>query len=573
MRYRRGRGALLGALVLAVLAPPGAAVGVPGTAAATAPEFSVLAADGVPAARVAAAARAAGGTVERVNDAVGLLTVRAPQADRAAGFAERLGGAAGVLAVAPVEVIGRVPALAGLAARLPAVPQAAVPHAAVPHAAVPGSPGPRPAGPRADPLDGNLWGLTAIHADRARKRQDGDKRVLVGVIDTGIDGRHPDIAPNFDRKRSRNFTHDIPFDSLGARFDGPCEVRSCVDPADVDDGGHGTHVAGTIAAAVNGRGVSGVAPGVTLVNLRAGQDSGFFLLQSVVDALTYAGDIGVDVVNMSFFLDPWVFNCPDNAADTAAQKAVQKVTLIAMARATRYAAAHGVTQVGAYGNDGMDAERDPQVDLESPDIADAGAVHPRVVDRRSCKILPQDLPEVLNIGAVGPSGAKAGYSTYGARMVVSAPGGWTDDYAGTPEGYVAQNRILSTWPRGVAKAEGMIDGAGLVTPAGDDAGLVRECTSTCAYYLYAEGTSMATPHAAGVAALIVSQYGRTGSYGKGLGMRPADVRRILIASATHRACGNAATELLTYGGTCSGSASFNTFYGHGTVDAYAAVTR
>ena len=48
------------------------------------------------------------------------------------------------------------------------------------------------------------------------KHQQGDTRVLVGIIDTGIDGSHPDIAPNFDASLSRNFTVDIPL------IDGDC---------------------------------------------------------------------------------------------------------------------------------------------------------------------------------------------------------------------------------------------------------------------------------------------------------------------------------------------------------------
>lgn len=566
-QLRRGT-ALFGALALvAAMATLTPAARADAPSADAGREYSVLVADGVPAGRVAAQARAAGATVERVNAAVGLLTVRAVRD----GFADRMRRSADVAALAPVGVIGRLPDLLGLPAGLPTRLPPVLPGAV----AAPGPVKARPAGPKADSLDPRLWNLTTIHADGARKLQDGDRRVLVGVIDGGVDGRHPDIAPNFDRKRSRNFTRDIPFDALGAAFDGPCEVPSCIDPADADDGGHGTHVAGTIAAAVNGRGISGVAPGVTIVNLRGGQDAGYFLLQPVVDAITYAADIGVDVINMSFFLDPWVFNCPDNPADTPAQQAAQKVTLGAMARAVQYADERGVTSLGAYGNDGQDAERTPQLDLESPNISDgSGLVHPRLVDRSSCKILPQDLPQVMAVGAVGPSGAKSGYSTYGNRMAVSAPGGWTDDLAGTPDGGVQENKVLSTWPEPVARAEGMIDRTGNVTAAGRDAGLLRECRGgTCAYYLYAEGTSMATPHAAAVAALIVSQHGRAGLYGPGLGMRPADVRRILEATATPRACGDPTAELLTYGASCSGDATFNTFYGHGTVDALAAVKR
>ena len=172
-----------------------------------------------------------------------------------------------------------------------------------------------------------------IHAtvDGSYRKSIGDKRVLVGVIDTGIDGSHPDIAPNFNQQLSRNFTTDIPL------IDGPCEYPSCVDPANEDDDGHGTHVAGTIAAALNGLGIAGVAPGVTLVNIRAGQDSGYFFLQETVDALTYAGDIGVDVVNMSFYTDPWLYNCPNNPADSPEAQQEQRTIIVATQRAVIYA--------------------------------------------------------------------------------------------------------------------------------------------------------------------------------------------------------------------------------------------
>ncbi len=133
-----------------------------------------------------------------------------------------------------------------------------------------------------------------INAPAAHAIERGDKRVTVGIMDTGVQADHPDLAPNFDAKKSRNLTTDIP------AIDGPREYASCVDPANVDDNGHGTHVAGTIGAALNGRGLSGVAPGVNLVNVRAGQDSGYFFLGPVTNALTYSGDIGIDVVNMSF---------------------------------------------------------------------------------------------------------------------------------------------------------------------------------------------------------------------------------------------------------------------------------
>ena len=90
------------------------------------------------------------------------------------------------------------------------------------------------------------------------RKQQGSRAVRVGIIDTGIDGSHPDIAPNFNRALSRNFTFDIPTAPNGEVVDGPCAEeadQSCADGRDVDDNGHGTHVAGTIGGALNGIGI------------------------------------------------------------------------------------------------------------------------------------------------------------------------------------------------------------------------------------------------------------------------------------------------------------------------------
>jgi lantibiotic leader peptide-processing serine protease len=200
--------------------------------------------------------------------------------------------------------------------------------------------------------------------------QPGDRGVTVGIIDTGIDGSHPDVAANVNAGLSRSFTTDIPFDPLGNEIDGPCATDpdgSCSAPANVDENGHGTHVSGSVAAAANGRWIAGVAPNVTLVNLRAGQDSGFFFLQPSVDALTYAGDHGVDVVNMSYFIDPWLFNCRNHPEDSPAEQLEQQTIIKATERALRYAHQRGVTLVAAAGNGATDISK-PVEDTTSPDF-------------------------------------------------------------------------------------------------------------------------------------------------------------------------------------------------------------
>jgi subtilisin family serine protease len=228
-------------------------------------------------------------------------------------------------------------------------------------------------------------------ADGSYAVERGRKAVRVGIIDTGVDGHHPDIAPNFRADLSRNFTTDIP------AIDGPCEEepdRSCEDANDVDEDGHGTHVASTIGSPLNGVGIGGVAPNVSLVNLRAGQDSGFFFIGPTVDALTYAGDHGIDVVNMSFYVDPWLFNCPDNPADSPAEQFQQRLIIAAVQRAVDYARAHGVTVVSALGNENTDLGN-PTADATSPDYPE-GTERERVIDN-SCIDVPAESNGVISV--------------------------------------------------------------------------------------------------------------------------------------------------------------------------------
>jgi subtilisin family serine protease len=334
-----------------------------------------------------------------------------------------------------------------------------------------------------------------------------------------------------------------------------------------------------VAADDNGFGIGGVAPDARLVNLRAGQDSGYFFLYETVAALVEAGNLRLDVVNMSFYTDPWLYNCQSRAdyiegtvtdEEIAQQATIRRLVLAALT----YAYDRGVTLVAAAGNGHTNYATPTRFDDTSPDYPPDTA-RPRTVTD-NCLDLPSEAPQVISVSAVGPSTAKADYSNYGLGDVeVSAPGGWFRDNFGTPQHRVPGNMILSSYPLDVAIEEELADENGIPV----DAFSIRYCNSrgVCGFYTYLQGTSMASPHAAGVAALIIDRYGRTTRRG-GKALNPAVVRRILEESAVDHACPAGGVEDYTAEGrpadwnaVCEGTTDENGLYGEGIVNAANAV--
>src|SRR5207237_8331155 len=125
-----------------------------------------------------------------------------------------------------------------------------------------------------DTLSPLQWDMRQIHTPEAHAITGGSPAVLVGDIDTGLDYTHPDLAQNVDDANSVNCVNNgVPV---------PGKVA-----ADADNG-HGTHTAGTIAAAATGLGIVGVAPNARMAAIQAGTAAGFYAPERVVRASVWA---------------------------------------------------------------------------------------------------------------------------------------------------------------------------------------------------------------------------------------------------------------------------------------------
>ncbi|WP_158679965.1 S8 family serine peptidase [Deinococcus sp. NW-56] len=314
-----------------------------------------------------------------------------------------------------------------------------------------------------NPFASLLWGLDAVNAPEAWAAGVKGKGVRIAVLDSGIDRTHPDLVGNLNAGLSESFVpNEEYFVRPGVFFN------------------HGTHVAGTIAASDNNVGVIGVAPEAEIVAVKVlSEYSGSGSFGGIIAGIMYAADIGSDVINMSLgatlqkrgFTDD--NGTPDDPKDDffvpGSAKDVAELTT-ALSRATTYAHRKGVTMIASEGNDAID--KDHSADVIS---------------------VPADSAHVLSISATAPEGwAKtptvnlnglSSYSNYGASAVNFAAPGGDFDLPGNDVCTVGSVRQL-------CYAFDMV----FSTVAGGR-------------YSWSAGTSMAAPHASGIAALIIGQNG------------------------------------------------------------------
>lgn len=344
-----------------------------------------------------------------------------------------------------------------------------------------------------DPRENGQWDMQVIGADLAHQISTGSPDVVVGVLDSGIDPDHPDLAPNLDRSASVDCSRaGVPDASPGSW-----------QPSGSD---HGTHVAGTIAAARNGVGIVGVAPHVRIASVKVVNDDGLIYPEYAVCGFMWAGLEGMSVTNNSYYVDPFAYYCADQPDQAAALKAV--------GRAVAWSTKQGVVHAAAAGNSATDLATNTR-DTASPND---GTPVDRTLNR-GCLDIPAELPGVVTVSAY-------------ARQSEGTLDTWLADFSNRGLGVIdiaaPGDAILST----VIKGNG---------------------------YALKSGTSMATPHVAGVLALLVSTHPE---------WTPRQLRAALADQADDRACAPAESDA---GAPCVGTADDNSYAGEGMVDALDAV--
>lgn len=279
-------------------------------------------------------------------------------------------------------------------------------------------------GTRAPDRTREQWNLRMADApdtgtDLTRSAQADLADITVGVLDSGIDDTHPDLAGAVDPATSAGCVRGVPDRRRSAWSAG--------------ESAHGTHVAGIIGAADDDHGVTGTAPGVRLASLRVVDDDGYVTPEAAVCGYVWAARHGMAVANSSVTVAPSGVSCAANRG--------RRVVHEAVSRAVEFAERSGTLTVAAATNDGFDLDPLPRSELSGG----AGAEDLT----RSCVAVPAGLRETVTVAAVDHHGAATDYSSHGEGVIdLAAPGG--------TEGHC----VLSTVPGG----HGRLCGTSMAAP-------------------------------------------------------------------------------------------------------------
>jgi lantibiotic leader peptide-processing serine protease len=441
------------------------------------------------------------------------------------------------------------------------------------------------------------WDDERMNVPSAWRRTMGDHSIAVAVLDTGVEASHRELQGVLDKRLGGNFIPCADLKELfGLGFIDRAGLRDC---RDGDFEGHGTWVASRIAGAQNGFASNGVAPGVRIGSykvLAAGLGGlSSWILSGLVAACS---DSRIDVVNMSIegYMDP---SNPFDVED-----------YLLFADAVDFCRARGIPVFAAAGNQHVRVDR-VALTLDGQRLAGVGRVSTGRdgiataspgsdtlddYDLRGALPVPGGVPGVTMVSAtanaigaapadvplrwrshVGARDQLAYYSNYGSRVDLAAPGGarrfQIPGYDGGEGdilsggwgsfGALADHGLICTDP-----FSGSAFNSGCFTARGDGFG-------------WLQGTSMASPNAAGVAALVLSSHQELQGRPSALVRRLADTaKRSLVNYMGPNDPSNLAPSL--DGQPCATGfchvdqthpLSFTDAYGAGLVDAGAAIGR
>lgn len=223
----------------------------------------------------------------------------------------------------------------------------------------------------------NSWYHKMVKAPEAWEITQGDKEVIIAIIDDSFDENHPEFKGKFYKPWNITTSSKKLTKGNGKGF-------------------HGTHVAGIAAAlAENGQGVTGIAPKCKLMPIQVGDNNGLMSMTAVIDGVLYAIDKGADVVNMSLGMQVY----PEIVRLNATEQ--QKVADILYKEEEEFwnqlfkiAYNKNVIIVLAAGNQDVIIGLDPM----------------------------QRTPYSINVSATDPTNTKASFSNYGNKSTISAPG-------------------------------------------------------------------------------------------------------------------------------------------------------